>query len=115
MAMYGFASGAMERTSMRAERHSGFGQGTIYHVRERHEVGAAGELRDHASKDAVDVLGEDGQAHHLAPVPFHGEDRCRGLVARGLDAEDQLSHRAPGGARSPFPASLEWTHRLVRG
>ena len=94
----------------RAPRHARFGARALDDRRQGGEVGAAGELGNDAAEHLMDVLRQDDQAGELgraAPAAPH-EDGGRSLVARCLDAEQDLSHGPSSCAGRP---SREWPGR----
>ena len=72
--------------------HTRLNEGALHHGRERGEVRAARELRHHASEYAMHVLRQDHEARELGARPLAHEQRRRGLVARRLDPEHDVSH-----------------------
>ena len=82
------------RASTSAEPDPGLGAGALDGRDHRLEVGAAGDLRDDAAEPGVLV---DGAGHGVGEQPGAADQADPGLVARGLDAEDErlVSHRPP--------------------
>jgi len=69
-------------------------EGPLHDGGEGGEVRAAGQLGDHAAEHAVHVLRQDDEARELRRPsrPVAHEHRGRGLVAGGLDPQDDVSH-----------------------
>jgi hypothetical protein len=85
----------------RAPGHTGFGAGPLDHGRQRRHVSAAGQLRHHSPEHLMHVLRQDHEAGQLGRAsrrPSH-QDGGRGLVARGFDPQNDVSHGRRGVGR----------------
>jgi len=60
----------------------------LHNWHDAREMGARRDLRHHAAKNPVDVLGQNDQRPLRDVVSLAFENRGRRLVARGLDAEN---------------------------
>ena len=74
------------------ESNSSIRQRLLNDRADRLHVGAAGELRNDSTEDAVDVLREDDERGEFAGPAVRTKDGRGGLVARGLDTEDPIRH-----------------------
>jgi len=78
------------------EAEARLGERAIDHRTDGSEVLPAGQLRDHAAENAMNVLRKDDQARDDRPLFLEAKDGGGGLVAARLDAEDAPSHRRGG-------------------
>ena len=76
-----------------ASRHPRLGKRIGQHRHQLLDVGPSGDLGNHAAEDGVllDLAGHDRGPHDRGPL----DQGHRRLVARRLDAQDQVTHGRP--------------------
>jgi hypothetical protein len=72
-------------------RHTRAMHRLAHHRQDRPQVLAAGELRHHAAVARMDQLRSHHIRQHLRPAAHH---RRRGLIAGGLDTEDEVGRHS---------------------
>ena len=75
-----------------APADASLGECAVHHGRQRRQMGPARELRDHAPEHPVHVLRQDYEPGQLGTAALAHQHGGRGLVARRLDPEDDVSH-----------------------
>ena len=86
-----------------APADAGLGEGAVHHRRQRRQMGATRELRHHAPEHPVHVLRQDHEPSELGTATLAYQHGGRGLVARRLDPEKDVSHvrSCVAGRRNP--------------